>query len=169
MLPHDLQIGAMSQRTSFELDDGPDVAVATEADEPRREDEPDTDKKQRRRKALFFLGAGAAGFGVLGVTAFGIGGRVVQAQMSNGYDDGSLTRDREDTLALRGDVMNGMAIGSAVVGLAGIILAATVYGIDHARCGDLPPKRKRCPELESDEELNPVHAPSSSAADEPHE
>jgi len=96
---------------------------------------------------------GAAGFGTLGVTSFGIGGRVVQAQLANGYDDGSLTRDREDTLTTTGEVMNGLAIGSAVVGLAGVILASTMYGIDHARCGDLPPRREQCPDrMGADEE-----------------
>ncbi|MEX1361986.1 MAG: hypothetical protein AB1Z98_02605, partial [Nannocystaceae bacterium] len=144
-LPSDLQLGAMSQRTSFELDDSRDAPVAT-ASYDSDDDSPQTDKQERRRKILFFLGVGAAGFGVLGGLGFGIGGRVVQAQLSNGYDDNSLTRDREDTLTTRGEVMNGMMIGSVVVGLAGIILASTVYGIDHVRCGDLPPRRKDCPD-----------------------
>ncbi|MCX4243685.1 hypothetical protein [Paraliomyxa miuraensis] len=139
LLSNDLHVGGLDERTRFELDD---------ADSPRTtkrgasEDRVDTPAKQRRRKVLYFLGLGAAGFGVVGVTAFGIGGRIVQAQVNNGYDDGTLTHEREDQLNTTGAVMNGMAIGSAVLGLAGVILSATMYGIDHARCGDLPPRRK---------------------------
>ena len=147
VIPADLQVGKMAHRTQFELDD-PSATVAagpSSTDDDFDVDEPESDKKKRRRKILFFLGAGAAGFGVVGTTGFGIGGRVVQAQVANGYDDGSLTRDRHDTLTTTGEVMNGLAIGSAVVGLAGVILASTMYGIDHARCGDLPPRRKDCP------------------------
>ncbi|MEM7152670.1 MAG: hypothetical protein AAF799_07500 [Myxococcota bacterium] len=147
LIPTDLQVGAMAHRTQFELDDGPaTVEVGTSSsNDGDRSDDPESDKKRRRRKILFFLGAGAAGFGVVGTTGFGIGGRVVQAQIANGYEDQSLTRDRADTLTTTGEVMNGMAIGSAVIGLAGVILASTMYGIDHARCGDLPPRRKDCP------------------------
>ena len=155
-LPADLQIGAMSQRTAFELDDG--VETSTSAEELPAEEAPDSEKKKRRRKVLFALGVGATGFGLLGWTGFGIGGRVVQGQLSNGYDDGSLTREREDTLTTRGEVMNGLAIGSAVVALAGALFTATVYGIDHARCGDLPPRRKQCPDRRAEDD--------QSAADE---
>ncbi len=140
LLPADLHVGSLDQRTDFERDRRDTDAA------PAREDAPDTDKKKRRRRSLFFLGVGAAGFGVVGTTGFGIGGRVVQAQISNGYDDGSLTRDREDTLTTTGEVMNGLTIGSAAIGLAGVILAATMYGIDHARCGSLPPRREDCPD-----------------------
>jgi len=142
-LPNDLQLGGLTARTAFELDDRGAPPPSSEPNVPA--DEPETAKQARRRKVLFFLGVGATGFGTLGVTSFGIGGRVVQAQLANGYDDGSLTRDREDTLTTTGEVMNGLAIGSAAVGLAGVILASTMYGIDHARCGDLPPRREHCP------------------------
>lgn len=146
LLSPNLHIGALDQRTAFELDEGePTPAARDQAPEDRA----DTPKKRRRRKGLFFLGVGAAGLGALGTLGFGIGGRVVQAQIANGYDDGSLTRDRADSLTTTGEVMNGLTIGSAVLGLAGVILAATVYGIDHARCGDLPPRRTRCPDSEA--------------------
>lgn len=135
----DLHVGGLDERTRFELDDSASPP-ATKRDASK--DRVDTPKKQRRRKVLYFLGLGSAGFGVLGVTGFGIGGRIVQGQLQNGYDDGTLTRDREDQLNTTGDVMNGVAIGSAVIGLAGVILSATMYGIDHARCGELPPRRK---------------------------
>lgn len=146
LLSADLHVGALDERTAFEL---AAVEPADGRDPPstRRapKDRVDTPKKQRRRKGLFFLGVGTAGFGALGLLGFGIGGRVIQGQISNGYDDGTLTRDRSDSLATTGEVMNGLAIGSAVLGLAGVLLAATAYGIDHARCGELPPRRKHCP------------------------
>jgi len=145
LLSPDLHIGSLDQRTAFELDDSGDAARA-ERDAP--DDRVDTPKTKRRRKSLFFLGVGGMAFGVLGTTGFGIGGRVVQAQIANGYDDGDLTRDRSDTLSTTGEVMNGLTIGSAVIGLAGVILAATMYGIDHARCGDLPPRRDECGDAE---------------------
>lgn len=156
-LPADLQIGAMSQRTAFELDDGVERSASTD-DAVEVRDDPDDEKKRRRRKTLFALGLGATGVGLLGWMGFGIGGRVTQAQLSNGYDDGSLTRDREDTLTSRGEVLNGLAIGSAVVGLVGALFTATVYGIDHARCGDLPPRRKTCPDRETKAESEPEPA-----------
>lgn len=141
LLAPDMHIGALDQRTRFELDDrGP--APASERSAP--DDRVDTPKKERRRKILYFTGLGALGFGVVGTLGFGIGGRIVQAQMKNGYEDGTLTRDREDQLSTTGKVMNGLAIGSAVVGLLGVITAAAVYGVDHSRCGDLPPRRKSC-------------------------
>lgn len=148
-IPADLQLGAMAHRTSFELEEPPAGTSAGQDDAVK--DSPDTDKKKRRRKVLFFLGVGATGFGVLGATGFGIGGRVVQEQIADGYADGSISRDREDTLTTRGETMNGLAIGSAVIGLAGALLAATVYGVDHAKCGDLPPRRKRCPDRDESE------------------
>ncbi len=143
LLSSDLHIGALDQRTRFELDDrgsAPTAKSETAADSPE-----DSPKKERRRKLLYYTGLGAIGFGVLGSVSFGIGGRIVQAQLKKGYEDGTLTRDREDQLHTTGTVMNGMAIGSAVVGLLGVITAATIYGIDYSRCGELPPRRKNCP------------------------
>lgn len=142
LLPSDLRVGALDQRTRFELDDQGGSRRATEQDASK--DRVDTPHKQRRRKILYITGLSMAGFGVLGFVGFGVGGRIVQAQMNSGYEDGTLTRDRRDRLDTTGTVMNGLAIGSAVVGLAGIIMAATTYGIDHARCGDLSPRRKDC-------------------------
>lgn len=139
----DLHVAVLDQRTAFELDDaGSAPAPAAEHDaSPKRVDTP---KQQRRRKILYITGLSMAGFGVLGFVGFGVGGRIVQAQHEKGYDDGTLTHEREDQLNTTGTVMNGLAIGSAVVGLAGVILGATVYGIDHARCGELRPRRKQC-------------------------
>jgi hypothetical protein len=142
LLSADLHLGALDQRTAFELDDRGSDRV-DERDAPD-DDVVDTPKKQRTRRLLYFTGLGAIGFGVVGTLGFGIGGRIVQAQMKNGYEDGSLTRDRQEQLDTTGEVMNGLAIGSAVVGLLGIITAAAVYGVDHSRCGELPPRRKQC-------------------------
>lgn len=148
MLSADLHIGALDDRTSFELDDsgrGSKAANEREDDDLDDLDEgTDTPKKQRIRRLLYLTGLGAVGFGIVGTVGFGLGGRIVQAQMKNGYEDGDLTREREDQLSTTGTVMNALAITSAVIGLAGVITAATVYGIDHARCGELRPRRKQC-------------------------
>jgi len=150
LLSPDLHVGVLEQRTAFELDDRSGAPVADE-DPPRAAI--DTPKKQRRRRGLFFLGIGAVGVGVLGVTGFGIAGRVIQERVHDGYDEGSLSRDDVDRLDSNGDLMNGLAIGSAALGIAGIILGAVTYGIDHARCGDLPPRRKECGEPEDEQGL----------------
>jgi hypothetical protein len=143
LLSADLHVGSLDQRTSFELDDRGSTRAA-DRDAPDHDASADTDKKQRTRKLLYRVGLGALGFGILGTVGFGAGGRIVQAQLKNGYEDDDLTRDREDQLSTTGQVMNGLTIGSAVVGLVGIIMAATAYGVDHARCGDLRPRRKQC-------------------------
>ncbi|MEM9462676.1 MAG: hypothetical protein AAGF11_51485 [Myxococcota bacterium] len=166
LLAADLHVGALDERTAFELDafepeDGRDAPNTGRAPKDRV----DTPKKQRRRKGLFFLGIGAAGFGALGLLGFGIGGRVVQGQISNGYADGTLTRERSDSLATTGEVMNGLTIGSAALGLAGLILAGTMYGIDHARCGELPPRRKKCPKKGEASDASPADASPSAPAD----
>lgn len=145
LLSPELHIGTLDQRTRFELDDR-GSAPAAEREAPDDEGEADTPKQQRRRKLLYYTGLGAMGFGALGFVSFGLGGRIVQAQLKNGYEDGDLDRDREDQLTTTGKVMNGLTIGTAVVGLLGLITAATVYGIDHARCGELRPRRKDCPD-----------------------
>lgn len=145
MLSADLHIGSLDDRTRFELDDSGKRGSASEQHEDDDIDEgEDTPKKQRIRKLLYLTGLGALGFGIVGTVGFGIGGRVAQAQLKNGYEDGDLTRAREDKLSTTGTVMNVLAITSAVIGLAGVITAATVYGIDHARCGELRPRRKQC-------------------------
>ena len=130
----DLRVGSLSERTRFEAD-----ATGTTLD---RDASPE--KNQRLRKGLFWTGIGMIGFGVAGFTGFGIGGRVVQKQIKDGYDDGSLTFDEEDRLQSTGEIMNGLAIGSVVVGLVGVVLAAAVYGVDNAKCGQLKPRRKAC-------------------------
>lgn len=149
----ELHVGALDERTRFELDDEGSPR-ARERPAPDDDGGVDTPKQQRRRKILYLTGLGAMAFGGVGFVAFGVGGRIVQAQLKNGYADGDITREREDQLQTTGKVMNGLAIGTSVVGLAGLVTAAIAYGIDHARCGELRPRRKEC------------HAADASAADE---
>jgi hypothetical protein len=139
----DVRIGAMGERTRFELVDTTEPEAP--ADEPTR--------PERRRKSLFWTGLALAGIGTLGVIGFGVGGRVAQKQIADGYDDGTLTRSEEDTLTGRGELFNGLAIGSAVVGLLGVGVAAIVYGIDRTRCGQLKPRRTTCSSADDDEML----------------
>jgi hypothetical protein len=146
MLSADLHIGSLDDRTSFELDDRSTPAREDEGDGLDDLRKPvDSPKQQRVRRLLYLTGIGAIGFGIVGTVAFGIGGRIVQAQMKHGYEDGDLTRARQEQLSTTGTAMNAMAITSAVIGLAGVIVAATVYGVDHNRCGELRPRRKQCP------------------------
>jgi hypothetical protein len=150
MLSADLHIGGLDDRTSFELDDSSTrrrSAATDEGDDLDDLDEPvDTPKQQRIRRLLYLTGLGALGFGIVGTVGFGIGGRIVQAQLKHGYQDGDLTHAREDQLSTTGTAMNVLANTSAVIGLAGVITAAAVYGVDHARCGNLRPRRKQCAE-----------------------
>ena len=127
----DIRVGAMGERTQFEQ-----VPLEAPAD-----DSGGATRAEKRRKSLFWGGIGLLGIGTVGFMGFGIGGRVVQKQIADGYDNGTLTREDEDKLRKRGELMNGLAIGSAVVGLAGAILASVTYGIDRTRCGQLKPRR----------------------------
>lgn len=139
-----MRVGTVSERSSFEKREDaksqPEPAPATAEERAAAED-----KAARRRKGAFWAGVGLASFGALGSLGFGIGGRVVQGQLVNGYDDEDLSRADEDRLETTGEVMNGLMAASAAIGLFGIALAATAYGVDHARCGNLPPRREECP------------------------
>ena len=139
-----LRVGTVSQRSDFEKREdarsNPEPEPATDEERTAAED-----KAARRRKGAFWAGVGLFSFGTLGTIGFGIGGRVVQAQIASGYDKEDLTRADEDRLETTGEVMNALMATSAVIGLAGIALAATAYGVDHARCGNLPPRREECP------------------------
>jgi len=174
MLSADLHIGSLDDRTSFELDDSnasldgrsaPDEGVEEGEELDDLDERVDTPKQQRTRRLLYRLGLGAIGFGIVGTVGFGIGGRIVQAQMKHGYEDGDLTRKREDQLSTAGNVMNALAITSAVIGLVGVVTAATVYGIDHARCGELRPRRKQCAERDEGSHITTGHPPGAGATD----
>lgn len=135
--PTGLRIGAVSEASTFEKREA--------ASKPATFDNPEQTNAAKRRKTAFWTGVGLAAFGAVGSLGFGIGGRVVQAQLANGYDDESLTRGDEDRLETTGRVMNGLTIGSVSVGLLGVALLSIAYALDHSRCGDLPPKRETCP------------------------
>jgi hypothetical protein len=137
MLAPDLQIGALAERTRFEQSD-------FDRSEPETDHGARPERRQRTRTALFWTGIGMVSFGAVGFAGFGIGGRVVQRKIERGFEDGSLTHDDKDRLDRTGVAMNGLAIGSGVVGLLGIGLAALVYGIDNAKCGELKPRRSAC-------------------------
>ena len=143
--PSGLRVGAVTQASTFER---------TEAAKTRKSDRSDTrfDSKQdqekanaaKRRKAAFWSGVGLAAAGAGLTIGFGIGGRVVQGQIANGYEDEDLSHADEDRLRSTGEVMNGLTIGSVLVGLVGVGILSVAYAVDHARCGDLPPKRDVC-------------------------
>jgi hypothetical protein len=144
----DLRMGAMAQRTSFEMEP---PRTATSSGAPASTDEDGVRKANRRRKALFWTGIAMGSIGGLGVLAFGITGRVMQGKLKSGYADGDLTRAQEDRYERVGEISNGVAIGSAIAGIVGFGMAAIVYGVDHARCGDLKPRRAGCPGAEKEE------------------
>jgi hypothetical protein len=156
-------IGAMGERTHFEQ---------TQLTAPDHSSRGTPTRAETRRKNLFWTGLALAGIGTVSFIGFGIGGRIVQKQIDDGYDDGSLTRSEEDKLANRGELMNGIAIGAAVVGVAGIILASVTYGIDRSQCGQLGPKRECGPtdvtpapaEMESAEAKSPEAEPADASA-----
>lgn len=134
-LASDVAVGTVAEPSSFERSD----PAPAKADRPPREGAED------RRAKAFWAGVGLATGGALGATAFGIGGRVVQAQLANGYADGELSHADEDRLQTTGEVMNGLTIGTALVGIAGVALLSVTYALDWQRCGKLPPARKDCP------------------------
>lgn len=134
--PTVLQIGTVSEPSSFEKRE---AARSNDAF-----DKPDQADDAKRRKGAFWAGVGMASIGALGAVAFGIGGRVVQAQLANGYDNEDLSQADEDRLRSTGRGMNAVTITSASIGLFGVALLSIAYAIDHSRCGDLPPKRADC-------------------------
>ena len=129
----DIRVGAMGERTRFEQ-----VPIERTAE---GDDDDGATRAEKRRKSAFWGGIALLGIGTVGFLGFGIGGRVVQKQIDDGYNDGTLTRADEDKFEKRGELMNGLAIASAVVGLAGVVMASVTYGIDRTRCGKLKPRR----------------------------
>lgn len=141
--------GAKVHRTAFEdptaaAEPTTAPAVASGPTPADRSHEPDPAKEQRTRTGLFWGGVGALAVGGAMLTAFGIGGRVTQAQLKNGYDDGDLTYAREDELRDRGSAFNKVAAAGAGLAVVGLAVTAIVYGIDYSRCGTLAKRRKDC-------------------------
>jgi hypothetical protein len=141
--------GAKVHRTAFEdptAAAAPTTAPAVASGPAPADDSPSNDpsKEQRTRTGLFWGGVGALALGGAMLTAFGIGGRVTQAQLKNGYDDGDLTYSREEKLRDRGSAFNKVAAAGAGLAVVGLAVTAIVYGIDYSRCGTLAKRRKDC-------------------------
>lgn len=144
--------GAKAQRTAFE-EPTPAPASARIAGPSGRRDGTDTGDAdtppagrdaQRTRTGLFWAGIATTALGGVMLTAFGIAGRVTQAQLKDGYEGGDLTYARENTLRDRGKAFNAVAAAGAGIGLVGAAVAAIVYGVDYSRCGTLTKRRKDC-------------------------
>lgn len=124
-------------------DSGPWIPRATEADDDASPPpEPADSRAVRARTATFWAGIGILSLGSAGLLAFGVTGRITQEQIRRGYD-GSTTRDRDEQLQRRGDIMNGLAIGSAVVAIVGLGMATIAYAVDHSHCGPVSQRRWR--------------------------
>jgi hypothetical protein len=142
--------GARAHRTAFEdptVSTTPSAAPAVASGPQPADSGVDTDeptKDQRTRTGLFWGGVGAMALGGAMLGAFGIGGRVTQAQLQKGYDEGTLTYDREDKLRGRGSAFNKLAGAGAGIAVVGLAMAVIVYGLDYSRCGTLAKRRKDC-------------------------
>lgn len=142
--------GAVARRTAFE--EGADAPQAPAAEPapvagpaPRQPaDITEPQKGQGARTGIFWAGIATTIVGAAMLTGFGIGGRVVQARLKDGYEDGDLTYAREDELRDRGNTFNQLAAAGAGITLVGAAVAAIVYGVDYSRCGSLAKRRKDC-------------------------
>ena len=161
--PSGLRVGAVTQASTFEKTEAAKTRKSDRKSDTRFDSKQDQEKANaaKRRKAAFWSGVGLAAAGAGLTIGFGIGGRVVQGQIANGYDDEDLTHADEDRLRTTGEVMNGLTIGSVLVGLVGVGILSVAYALDHARCGDLPPKRDICADRPREEP-----APAPATADE---
>lgn len=144
--PTGLRVGSVTQASSFEKTEAAKTRRSDRASDTRFDSKQEQEKANaaKRRKAAFWSGVGLAAAGAGLTIGFGVGGRVVQSQIANGYEDEDLTHADEDRLRTTGEVMNGLTIGSVLVGLVGVGILSVAYALDHARCGDLPPKRDIC-------------------------
>lgn len=144
--PTGLRVGSVTQASSFEKNEAAKTRKSDRASDTRFDSKQDEEKANaaKRRKAAFWSGVGLAAAGAGLTIGFGVGGRVVQGQIANGYENEDLTHADEDRLRTTGEVMNGLTIGSVLVGLVGVGILSVAYALDHARCGDLPPKRDIC-------------------------
>lgn len=111
---------------------------------PTGVDRLDNDKDQQRRLALFWSGVGILAAGLVSTAAFMTTGQVVEARLDEGYDEGGLSRDREQRLRRMGTVSNQAAIVSGGVSVIGLALLLAGYGLDYSVCGKLAKRRKKC-------------------------
>jgi hypothetical protein len=140
--PDTTTAGATAAEPSPAASGTPDARPAMQPDAPLH-DPGEPDKRQRARKALFWTGIVFTAIGGAGTIGFAAAGEGTENQLANGYEDGTLTRARDDQLRTRGEIMNGLAIGSAGLTLVGIAFAAIAYGVDYTRCGTLAKRRRR--------------------------
>jgi hypothetical protein len=107
------------------------------------DDPGEPDKRQRARTALFWTGIALVAIGGAGIIGFSAIGEATEDKLHNGYDDGSLTRARDDQLRTRGELMNGLAIGSAALAIVGLAFSSIAFGVVWTRCGKLAKRRRR--------------------------
>jgi hypothetical protein len=128
-----LMVGQSAQPTAFER------RGEVEGAEP-----PDPAKRQKARTITFWTGVVLAAVGGAGTIAFGATGRAFEQKLARGYET-SMTRAEEERYQDRGELMNGLATGSAAVGLVGLLSAAIALGVDYTLCGTIAKRRKGCP------------------------
>jgi hypothetical protein len=127
-----LMVGRSAEPAPFERRDDPEVA------EPI-----DPEKHQKARTATFWTGVVLAAVGGAGTIAFAATGRAFESKLARGYET-SMTRAEEERYQNRGELMNGLAVGSGAVGLVGLLTAAVALGVDYTLCGKLAKRRKGC-------------------------
>ena len=91
----------------------------------------------------FWGGAVVAGLGTVGLIAAGTVGYVHTRKVSDGYTNG-MTHTELDDHVDAGQRANTLAATSAAVGLVGLLVAVTTYGVHYTRCGSLAHKRRDC-------------------------
>lgn len=123
-------------------DTGPWIPQAAEGADPSPAPESLRDRHARARTITFWTGIGALSVGAAGLVAFGVTGRITQEQIRRVYED-DVTRARTEQLQRRGDIMNGLAIGSAVLAVIGLGMSTIAYALDHSHCGPLSQRRWR--------------------------
>ncbi len=107
------------------------------------DDPGEPDRRQRARTGLFWTGIVLTAIGGAGLIAFSAAGEGIEDSLHRGYRDGDLTRERDDKLRNRGEIMNGLAIGSAALTLVGVAFATIAFGVDWTRCGKLAKRRRK--------------------------
>ena len=125
-----LHVGTMGAQNRFER-------------EMRRPVDTSAPPATKATPVLFWTGATLAVVGAAGTIGFGVAGNLMNNKVENGFD-GEFTNEEFDRYQDRGNAFNKATIGSAVVGLVGLSIAAIVYGIDYTRCGPLAPARRQC-------------------------
>jgi hypothetical protein len=128
-----LMVGRSAEPAPFEGRDDPDIA-----------DPVDPGRHQKARTIVFWTGVAMAAVGGAGTIGFAATGRAFEHKLARGYET-SLTRAEEERYQNRGELMNGLAVGSGAVGLVGLLTAAVALGIDYTLCGKIAKRRKGCP------------------------